>query len=66
MTVLKWFCFRIRKLLIYFSKEIDGVTAIEYAILLGSASLTVYLIFGNDGSLDKMHKNIWDAIVSII
>lgn len=66
MTVLKWFCFRIRKLLIYFAKEIDGVTAIEYAILLGSASLTVYLIFGNDGNLDKMHKNIWHAIVSII
>ncbi|MBJ3589766.1 Flp family type IVb pilin [Salmonella enterica subsp. enterica serovar Saintpaul] len=47
-----------------FAKSERGVTAVEYAIVLGGVAAVVAVIFGRDGTVQKLLENIFSEVSS--
>ena len=45
-----------------FFKNEDGVTAVEYAIVLAGVAAVVAVIFGRDGTVQHLLTNIFSAV----
>lgn len=54
--------FKMKNFVAFFVKNRDGVTAIEYAILTASVTLTIFSIFGQNGSFNIMQTSLWSSI----
>lgn len=45
-----------------FLKKQDGVTAVEYAIVVAGIAAVVLVVFGTDGPVDKMLKGVFTTL----
>ena len=49
-----------------FCKDQNGVTAVEYAIVLAGVAAVVAVVFGNDGQVDKMITGLFNKASAVV